>query len=138
MAIVLGWFIFAVIVGVAASSRGRSGFGFFILSLVFSPLIGIILVMAMPNVKHEDLLKQIVADRQPKPLPRPIPQKAQIGGRADRVTVDRTPRPFEPAGVFAGVPYRVADDGSIHAIMQGAMVRFRDFEKFTGALGTDT
>jgi hypothetical protein len=132
MAIVLGWIVFAVIVGIAASARGRSGFGFFLLSLVLSPLIGILFVLAMPNLKHEDLLKQI-AGRAPPPLP-----QKRIGGRADRVTVDRTPRPFEPDGVFAGVPYRVADDGSIHAIMQGAMVRFQDFEKFTGALGTRT
>jgi len=132
MEIIVGWIIFAVVVGVAASARGRSGFGFFLLSLVLSPLIGILFVMAMPNLKHEDLLKQI-AGRQPTPMP-----KAQIGGKADRVTVDRTPRPFEPDGVFAGVPYRVADDGSIHAIMQGSMVRFRDFDKFTDALGTGT
>jgi hypothetical protein len=132
MAIVLGWIIFAVIVGIAASARGRSGFGFFLLSLMLSPLIGILFVMAMPNLKHEDLLKQI-AGRKPVPLP-----KAMLGGKADRVTVDRTPRPFEPDGVFAGVPYRVANDGSIHAIMQGAVVRFQDFEKFTGALGMGT
>jgi hypothetical protein len=139
MAIVLGWIIFAVIVGVAASARGRNGFGFFLLSLMLSPLIGILFVMAMPNLKHEGLLKQI-ADRTPAPMqlqPASTPQK-RIGGRSDRVTVDRTPQPFEPDGVFAGVPYRVADDGSIHAIMQGAMVRFRDFDKFTGALGTGT
>ena len=75
---------------------------FFLLSLVLSPLIGILFVMAMPNLKHEDLLKQI-AGRTPPPLP-----QKRIGGKADRVTIDRTPRPFEPDGVFAGVPYRVA------------------------------
>jgi len=32
-------------------------------------------------------------------------------------------------GVYAGVPYRVAPDGSIDAIMHRAMVRFRDFDK---------
>jgi hypothetical protein len=41
MAIVLGWIVFAVIVGIAASARGRSGFGFFLLSLLLSPVIGI-------------------------------------------------------------------------------------------------
>jgi hypothetical protein len=95
MSIVIGWIVFAMLVGVAANSRGRGGFSFFLLSLVLSPLIGILFL-------------------------------------------DRTPRPFEPDGVLAGVPYRVADDGSILAVMQGATVRFQDFEKFTGALGTNT
>jgi len=34
-----------------------------------------------------------------------------------------------------GFQYRVAPDGSIDAIMQGTMVRFRDFDKFTGSIG---
>jgi hypothetical protein len=41
---------------------------------------------------------------------------------------------FDPDGVLGGIPYRVADDGSIHAIMQGATVRFSDFDRFTGAI----
>jgi len=129
MEIVIGWLMFAIIVGVSANSRGRSGFGWFVLAMVISPLIAILFLLALPNLRQQDLLKQI-AVRRPPPLP-----KASFGGRADRVTVDRTPRPFEPDGVYAGVPYRVADDGSVHAIMQGSMVRFRDFDKFTGAIG---
>src|SRR5260370_12701663 len=41
---------------------------------------------------------------------------------------------FEPAGVLGGIPYRVADDGSIHPIMQRATLRFSDFHRFTPAL----
>jgi hypothetical protein len=48
MEILLGWFVFAVLVGVAAGSRGRSGFGWFILSCLISPLIGILILLAMP------------------------------------------------------------------------------------------
>lgn len=50
MEIVLGWLIFAIVVGVVASSRGRSGFGWFLISALLSPLIGFILVMVFPRV----------------------------------------------------------------------------------------
>ncbi len=49
MEYVVGWVVLAVIVGVAASGRGRSGFGWFLLSLLLSPLIGIVLVYVLPK-----------------------------------------------------------------------------------------
>lgn len=42
MEIVIGWFVFSVIAGAIASEKGRSGFGFLLLSLILSPLVGII------------------------------------------------------------------------------------------------
>jgi hypothetical protein len=51
MEIVLGWFMFSIVAGIIASSRGRSGFGYFMLSLILSPLIGLILAVAMPSLK---------------------------------------------------------------------------------------
>jgi hypothetical protein len=129
MGIFIIWLVFALLVGIAASSRGRSGVGWFFLAVIISPLIGILFVLAMPNLKHEAFLDRITKPEAP-PLPR-----TSIGGKSTRVTVDRTPRPFEADGVYAGVPYRVASDGSIDAIMQGAMVRFRDFDRFTGSVG---
>lgn len=45
------WFLFAIVVGVAAGSRGRSGFGWFLLSMIISPLIGLLLVLVLPNRK---------------------------------------------------------------------------------------
>lgn len=50
MELVFGWLAFSVVAGVIASSKGRSGFGYFCLSLVLSPLIGIILAVALPRV----------------------------------------------------------------------------------------
>lgn len=49
MEIFIGYFVFSIVVGVAASSRGRSGFGWFILSLLISPLLTLILVLVLPN-----------------------------------------------------------------------------------------
>lgn len=53
MEIVLIWFVGAIAVGVGASSRGRSGFGWFILSLLISPLLTLILLLVMPNLAEK-------------------------------------------------------------------------------------
>jgi hypothetical protein len=128
MLIFIGWLAFCFVAAAAADARGRSGIAWFVVAFFLSPLIGILLLLVFPNLKHERLLRASL--QRPPSLPR-----SSFLGRADRVTVDRAARPFEPDGVFAGVPYRVAEDGSIHALMQGSEVRFRDFEKFTSALG---
>ncbi len=57
MEIVLLWVVFAVIVAVAASGRGRSGFGWFLLSAVISPLLSFILLMVLPKVGAAGLPK---------------------------------------------------------------------------------
>ena len=54
MEIVLGWIVFSIVAGVIANARGRSGFGFFLLSLVLSPLIGILLAACLPSRVYVD------------------------------------------------------------------------------------
>jgi hypothetical protein len=49
LAALFAWVAFAVIVGVMASKRGRVGYGWFLLSLVISPLIVGPLVLALPR-----------------------------------------------------------------------------------------
>jgi hypothetical protein len=46
----LFWVGLAVVVGVAANSRGRSGFGWFLLAVLFSPLLAVIALLLMPAV----------------------------------------------------------------------------------------
>lgn len=46
------YFILCIIVGSSASNRGRSGFGYFLLSLIISPLIGFIIVIALGENKQ--------------------------------------------------------------------------------------
>lgn len=67
---VLVWIFFAVMVGALANSRGRSGFGFFMLSVVFSPLVGFAAALALPDLelqkldekrRHEDHERQLEA-----------------------------------------------------------------------------
>lgn len=51
MELVFFWLLFAIVTWVAASSRGRSGFLWFLVSLIFSPIIGLLLVLVLPNLK---------------------------------------------------------------------------------------
>lgn len=51
MEVAIVWLLLALVVGVAASGRGRSGFGWFVLAVVLSPLIAGLLVLAMPSLK---------------------------------------------------------------------------------------
>jgi hypothetical protein len=41
------WFVFAIVVGVAANARGRDGVGWFFLALIISPLVALLLVLVM-------------------------------------------------------------------------------------------
>ncbi|HAR45048.1 MAG TPA: zinc ribbon domain-containing protein [Nitrospiraceae bacterium] len=52
MEIFIFWLAFSIIPAVIANNKGRSGCGFFFLSVLLSPLIGIIAALvAKPNVK---------------------------------------------------------------------------------------
>jgi hypothetical protein len=47
------WVIFAVIVGAAASGRGRSVAGWIVLAILISPLLALILLVVMPNLRDQ-------------------------------------------------------------------------------------
>ncbi len=46
------WLAFSVAVGMIASNKGRSGFGWFVLAMLISPLIAGIFVLIVPNLKR--------------------------------------------------------------------------------------
>jgi hypothetical protein len=52
MELVLFWLVFAVVAGVIAASKGRSGLGYFVLSVLLSPVVGLILAVALPRVQR--------------------------------------------------------------------------------------
>lgn len=54
MEVFIGWFVFSVVVGVIASSRGRSGIGWTLLALLLSPLIIGLLVIVLPSKRARD------------------------------------------------------------------------------------
>jgi hypothetical protein len=53
MEIVFVWLVLAGLVGLFANSRGRSGFGFFLLSAVLSPLLGFVIVLVSKDLNEE-------------------------------------------------------------------------------------
>jgi phosphate/sulfate permease len=57
MPIFFFWIIFAILVGAYAGNKGRSGVGFFFLSLLISPLVGF-LIAALVKAN-----KEAIADR---------------------------------------------------------------------------
>ncbi len=52
------WFVLAFVIGVAAERRGRSGFGWFLLALLLSPLIAGILLAVFPDKHLRALLEE--------------------------------------------------------------------------------
>lgn len=54
MTLLLFWFGVAVVTGVVASSKGRTGFGWFLLGACFS-LLALLLVALLPSIKRDPL-----------------------------------------------------------------------------------
>jgi hypothetical protein len=48
--LIVFWLLFSFVIGIIASSKGRSGFGWFLLSVLISPLLSFILVLALPSL----------------------------------------------------------------------------------------
>ena len=65
---IIFWFIFSILVGAFADSKGRSGIGFFILSLLLSPLIGFLVALVSPT-NIESLENQAIESGDMKKCP---------------------------------------------------------------------
>jgi len=52
--IIFFWLLFALVVGMIASSRGRSGFGWFILACLISPLLAGIFLLLGANLRSQE------------------------------------------------------------------------------------
>jgi hypothetical protein len=79
MEIAFLWFVFAIIVGVAANARGHNGLGWFVLSLIISPLIAGLLVLAM---KRRDTAQQAF---EPDTLHAGIPYRMGTDGAVEAI-----------------------------------------------------
>lgn len=45
MPVIFFWVLFSIVVGWLATRKGRSGIAFFLIALIFSPLIGLFVVL---------------------------------------------------------------------------------------------
>lgn len=66
MIVFLSWIAFSFIVGIIAVNKGRSGIGFFLLSLLLSPLFGIIAVLAAESNMNVIEQKQVFSGNSKK------------------------------------------------------------------------
>ncbi len=65
------WLVASSVVAWAASQKGRSGIGFFFLSLLLSPLIGFLAVIAVPSLKpvpRDGIVSPMAGPPQPPSL----------------------------------------------------------------------
>ncbi len=53
MGFFFGWLIFSGVVAYIASSRGRLAFDYFLISVLLSPLIGLVILLTKPNLTEE-------------------------------------------------------------------------------------
>lgn len=121
MVIVFIYFALAVVVGVAANTRGRSGFGWFLLALLISPLISGLLVLALRRIDREDIAarkREQLVEKHSTELRSVLPEPDNL---------------FEPDGVIKGFPYRVGANGAVEAMMANGAIRFRNMDQFLAA-----
>jgi phosphotransferase system glucose/maltose/N-acetylglucosamine-specific IIC component len=53
------WLVLAIVIGIAAARRGRSGLGWLVASLLLSPLIAAILLALLPDRRYEEVVRQL-------------------------------------------------------------------------------
>ena len=69
MEIFFFWFVLAVLVGVYAEKKGRSGIGFFFLSILLSPLLGFLSALVVDEQREEIEARRVdLGDRQKCPF----------------------------------------------------------------------
>lgn len=66
MEIFIFWLFLSIVAGLIASNKGRSGFGFFLLSVILSPLIGIIAALVAGENKGNIEQKAITSGENKK------------------------------------------------------------------------
>lgn len=69
MELLIIYLLFAFAVGAVASGRGRSGFGWFLVALIISPIISIIIVLILPSALPGDIQRQQVQAEPQKRCP---------------------------------------------------------------------
>jgi hypothetical protein len=53
------WAVFAIVVGIGAKAKGRSGFGWFLLALLISPLVAGLIILGSSNLAEEEVAEQV-------------------------------------------------------------------------------
>jgi len=110
MEFALIWIVGAVIVAAAASGRGHSGLGWFLLSLLISPLLALIAVLVIPNraAAEAERRKEEAELADTKPCPRCAERVKKAAavcrfcGHEFEPEPEQAPLVADPSGPFAG------------------------------------
>jgi len=129
--IILGWVVLSIVSGVIASNRGRSGLGYFLLSIVLSPLIGILIAFSVsPDIGAFEREKLHYGQAKKCPycaeIIKPDAKVCRFCGR-DQVADESKPLVMKPESVILSEPEKsekaflqvtkVADSKSIRSLM---------------------
>ncbi|MFT6963914.1 MAG: cytochrome c-type biogenesis protein CcmH/NrfG [Flammeovirgaceae bacterium] len=91
MDIFIGWFVFSIIVGFIAMDRKIGFWGAFFLSLLLSPIIGLIITLVSKNKKEAQQNKELqtaVLNSQTSNGPTKTEQLKELAGLRDSGIVD--------------------------------------------------
>jgi hypothetical protein len=122
------WICFAIAVAIAASTRGRSGVGWFLISFLISPLIGLILVLVLPNRRTDRLLReqheQLLAAINGRHLEKPYHPDSPEGRAWARGVADK--QPYNPLSLEGRASARPLSrgSGSVFLIVCGVIFVF--------------
>lgn len=68
MGFFFGWLIFSGVVAYIASSRGRLAFDYFLLSVLLSPLVGLVILLTKPNLVEESKKTRLRREEQERQI----------------------------------------------------------------------
>lgn len=74
--------VFCVVVGIIANSRGRNGLGWFLLSLLATPILMLVLLLCLPRVGHQAQVPETAPEMQA------ITEKVPPGEEGDDLVTD--------------------------------------------------
>ena len=140
MEIVLFWLVLCIVVAVAASTRGRSSIGWFLISAVFSPIVGGLFVLALPSLRASSAPSypaQSKTQSEPKNV-RACPFCAELIKMEAKICPHcRSPLPaLDPSflkdypQVHRGIRYRCERDGSVVMATPEGPRRFENWGQF--------
>jgi hypothetical protein len=117
------WIGLAVVVGVAANTRGRDGGGWFVLAVLISPIIAGLLLVALPRNERTPGYGITFSEALPGGQ-----KRREARTVTEQIEKDRRQGVFRPDGMVGNMPYRVLPNGEAEGLVQGSVLRFQDLD----------